>query len=64
MIQPLEINDFKDDSSSPNDGHLPSENKYGGEFGNTCNIECYYPIHHDAITFAPYDDIVEVGILG
>jgi len=57
-------NNFKDDSSSPKDGRPPSENKSGGEFGNTCNIEYYYPIHHGAIAFAPYDDIVEVGVLG
>jgi hypothetical protein len=57
-------NNVKYGPSSSNDGSPPSRNEYGGQFANTCNIEYYHPIHRGAIAFAPYDDIVTVGVLG
>jgi hypothetical protein len=57
-------NNVNGDPSSSNDRSPQSGNAYDGQFANTCNIEYYYPIHRGAIAFAPYDDIVTVGVLG
>jgi hypothetical protein len=62
--KPSGFNNVKDDSTSICDGRDSESDDGGGKFAHTCNMEYFYPLHHGAIPFAPYNEIVKVGILG
>ena len=53
-----------DKSSSPSDVR-DSGNDYGGGSTKSCNnMEHFYPIHHGALDFVPFDEIVIGDVLG
>ena len=57
-------NDIQDSATCTHDADDDKNDDGGGKLSNTGNMEYFYPLHHGALPFVPYNEIVKVGVLG